>query len=332
MTGLEPATAFRRLRAEQNPQRRIPTVQTIDAARTYVAASVPAWDPSYEHARWRVTISPAGMRLGRYTPPRAVSDSTDDQRLKREYGGRMTFTKPGGGPRSTISAWSQESRRRMSYVLKTLDYSPLFVNDGIPALVTLTMPRNWEQITPTPKDFKRLLNILRMRYAHAWGHASVGVWKLEFQKRGAPHLHILMTPPTHRRPGTGETFSSWLAVNWAQICQLPGIDWEDVEQRRMRMDHELMGTSIDYSKGLQGHSPDMVAAYFSKHGLFGAKDYQNDPPALWLEAAKHAGGVRFWGYWQLEKALGVVELNAVGAGGRSRQDFGFTENRHYVNY
>ena len=315
---IEPAAAFRALRASQLPRPRIATVESIDAARSYVAAAVPRWQGD-EGPRWRVTISPGGMRLGRFSAmgenAKAERDQEDLAGLwnggqPRSYTDPMTMA-PERGKRSVISAWSRESRTRMSYVLKTLDYSPLFDNHGIPALVTLTMPSNWETIAPSPKAFKNLINVFLERYSRAWGSRLVGVWKLEFQRRGAPHVHILMTPPTGRRPGSGETFSSWLAVNWAQVCQAKDLDWDDVEQRRMRMDHELMGTSIDYSKGLQGHSPDLVAAYFSKHGLFSAKDYQNEPPELWREAVKVDGGVRFWGYWQLKKAIGVVDLNPI---------------------
>jgi len=304
---LEPASAFRALRAARLPQPRVITVQDIDIARTYVASTVSRWQGD-EGPRWRLTIAPNVARLGRVNYTRR--EKTEEEARMRAYNGDMTVA-PDRAKRSTISKWSRESRTRMGYVLKTLDCSPLFDNHGIPALVTLTMPRNWEQIAPTPKSFKNLLENLRKRYTYAWGHTMTGVWKLEFQARGAPHLHILMTPPTHRKPGTGESFSSWLAVTWAQICQLPNIDWDDEEQRRMRIDHELMGTHIDYSKGLQGHSPDMVAAYFSKHGLFGAKDYQNDPPQLWRDAVKHSGGVRFWGYWALKKATGIIELNPI---------------------
>jgi hypothetical protein len=311
-------SAFRVLRASRLPSPRIATVESIGVARTYVAAQVERWQGD-EGPRWRVTISPGGMRLGRFSAmgenARAERDQDDLAGLwndgqPRSYTEPMTMA-PERAKRSVISAWSRESRTRMSYVLKTLDYSPLFENYGIPALVTLTMPSNWEQVAPSPKAFKNLVEVFRKRYERAWGHALTGVWKLEFQRRGAPHLHLLMTPPSHRKPGSGETFSNWLAVNWAQVCQLKDLDWNDDEQRRMRTEHELMGTSIDYSKGLQGHSPDLVAAYFSKHGLFSAKDYQNEPPELWREAVKQSGGVRFWGYWVLKKALGTIDLNPI---------------------
>lgn len=327
------AASFRALRSSQLPQRRIATVESIDVARSYVAAEVQRWQGD-EGPRWRLTIAPASMRLSRFS---AMGENAKVEREQediaglwnegraRSYTGGVTMTER--PKRSVISAWSPESRRRMSYVLKTLDYSPLFENHGIPALVTLTMPRNWEQIAPSPKAFKALMNIFLSRYNRAWGHRLVGVWKLEFQRRGAPHVHILMTPPAGRKPGSGETFSSWLAVAWAQVCQLPELDWNDDEQRRMRMDHELMGTSIDYSKGLQGHSPDMVAAYFSKHGLFGAKDYQNDPPELWREAVKDTGGVRFWGYWALKKAVGTIDLNPIVPHYVSRRDGVSSEDR-----
>lgn len=299
--------SFRSLRAASLPAHKISTVESIDVARSYVASSVARWQGD-EGARWRLTIAPSGMRLGRVDVNRL--EKTSEAARERMYNAHMTVT-PARSKRSTINSWSSQSRARMSYTLSTLDMSPLFENHGIPALVTLTMPRNWEQVTPTPKSFKSLVNKLFDRYRYAWGENLAGVWKLEFQKRGAPHVHLLMTPPTHRRPGTGETFSSWLAVNWAQLCQVKNMDWDDAEQLRMRVDHELMGTHIDYSKGLQGADTETVAAYFSKHGLFGAKDYQNEPPPIWREAVKLTGGVRFWGYLVLKKATGVIELNPI---------------------
>lgn len=317
---VERAEAFRRERAKLVPPPRIATVESIAVARSYVASTVARWQGD-EGPRWQVTIGPGVMQLGRKNYSRwntTQERGRDDIETMWNEGkaralsntGVMTLT-PSRPKRSTISSWSPESRTRMSRVLKFLDFSPLFENYGIPALVTLTMPANWEQIAPSPKAFKALIEKLRGRYRKAWGSYITGVWKLEFQRRGAPHVHILMTPPTWRKPGTGETFSAWLAVNWAQICQSATMDWDDPLQRMMREDHELRGTSIDYSKGLQGQSPDMVAAYFSKHGLFGAKDYQNNPPELWREAVKQTGGVRFWGYWALKKAQGVIELNPI---------------------
>ena len=309
MTTIEAVSAFRALRAATTQPPRLPTVASMTAATEAVRAAARA-RPDLNQGRWQLTVSPGAMKLGRYTPPGANAGEFDwyrgtmsDVTLEQQRRDRAK--------RSTIKSLSPESRRRMSYVLKTFDYTPLFENHGIPALVTLTMPKNWEQVAPSPKEFRAIFNNFRKRYEYAWGHPMTGVWKLEFQLRGAPHMHILMTPPSHRRPGTGETFTSWLAVNWAQVCQLPGMDWNDEEQRRMRTDHEMMGTHIDYSRGLQGADIGTVAAYFSKHGLFGAKDYQNEMPELWKEAVKTTGGIRFWGYWVLKKATGVIELNPI---------------------
>jgi hypothetical protein len=327
---VDPAYAFRAARAgsvaarraeDGLPARVIGTVESIGAARKGLlqAGSVARWQGD-EGPRWRVRISPGAVKLERknyagWNRSQEAGRATlwdmldDDPRVNR-HNERVTLA-PERAKRSTIDVWSDESRRRMSYVLKTLDYSPLFADHDVPALVTLTMPRNWEQIAPTPKTFKRLVELLRKRYEKAWGSPMQGVWKIEFQRRGAPHVHLLMTPPRGRRPGLGETFSAWLALAWAQVCTAPGLDWDDVEQRRARVDHEFFGTSIDYSKGLQDGGVDTVAAYFSKHGLFGAKDYQNDPPPLWREAVKQSGGIRFWGYWALKKAEGVVDLNPI---------------------
>lgn len=314
MTILEPVTPFRQLRAARIAPPKIASVESIATAASYIQSSLPKWQGE-EGPRWQLTIAGGSMKLGRVDLNRrekSAEAAREREMRDRAYNVGMTVAPPRGAKRSTIAGWSQQSKARMSYTLGCLDFSPLFENGGIPALVTLTMPgKGWEKITPTPKSFKVLLNRLRDRYEYAWGHTMTGVWKLEFQRRGAPHLHILMTPPHNRRAGTGETFSSWLAVNWAQLCQDPDIDWDDPEQRRVRTEHELMGTHIDYTKGLQSADTETVAAYFSKHGLFGAKDYQNEQPAIWREAAEKDGGVRFWGYWALKKAVGVIGLNPI---------------------
>ena len=318
MSGL---SAFRQERELLVGKPRIRTVAQIEVARAFVAArSTVQRYQGEEGGRWRVELVPGGMRLGRKNYGQENRSAERGQLSFEELSGAverrsryaldMTIA-PSRPKRSTISSWSTESRRRMSYVLKSIDYTPLFDNGGIPALVTLTMPANWEQIAPSPKAFKELIEKLRGRYRKSWPGYMTGVWKLEFQRRGAPHVHILMTPPMGRLPGRGLTFDLWLAEAWADICKPLEFDANDVEQLRRYQDHVWHGTSIDYSKGLQDGGIDTVAAYFSKHGLFGAKDYQNEPPEIWREAVKLSGGVRFWGYWALKKARGVIELNPI---------------------
>ena len=183
-----------------------------------------------------------------------------------------------------------------------LDYTPLYASGRLPAMVTLTYPGDWLTVVPTGQVLKRHMKALRKRYARAWGEEWACVWKLEFQRRGAPHVHMLCTPPHGRARTTGETFAVWLSAAWADV-----VDHPDPEQRRR---HERAGTALDYAEGLRATDPRRVAAYFTKHGLMASKEYQHHVPPEWSEPGTGPG--RFWGVWTLQRAVRTVARHPRG--------------------
>ncbi|MDU7360486.1 MAG: hypothetical protein E7L00_04680 [Propionibacteriaceae bacterium] len=197
-------------------------------------------------------------------------------------------TPSGGGVRGTMSGWSAQSRARMVRTLAELDYTPLLAR-GIPAMVTLTLPGDWRTVCPDGARFKALVAALRKRWARRWGDL-VGVWKLEYQRRGAPHLHIYTVPPFDA------AFPGWLSEAWADVVAHPN----PAERER----HRLAGTGIDYADGIRSRDPRRLAVYFSKHGQYKAKGYQDQPPEGWGNSG------RVWGYWGLRKAVVEVELRS----------------------
>ncbi|MFJ9448653.1 hypothetical protein ACIRRH_43740 [Kitasatospora sp. NPDC101235] len=233
-----------------------------------------------------------------------------------------------------VFEWSRKSRARMILRMAELDWAPLFEIPGrIPAMVTLTYPGEWESVAGDGKEVKRHLVTFLKRYERAWGGRIVGVWKLEFQRRGAPHFHILMVPPhgsagalerelhairtaewksakqagldAGRRPyrraplGDALSFPTWLSLVWADV-----VDHQDPEERRK---HEAAGTGIDYAEGMKASDPKRLAMYFAKHGSYAAKEYQHEVPDLWKRPGKGPG--RFWGYWGIEVATVAVEVD-----------------------
>lgn len=205
----------------------------------------------------------------------------------------------------------------MKYRLATLDYAPLFVNglgqETMPAMITLTYPGDWEKVAPSNRVVVRHVEALRKRWDREYselGFPLVGVWKREFQRRGAPHYHVLCVPPAV--PG----FREWLSVTWAEIV---GAAWCGRECWRARDGrpsvglaccergrHVAAGTGIDYREGARATDPARLSTYFAKHGGYSAKEYQNSGPALWVGR----GGVgRFWGVWGLDVATEVVALD-----------------------
>jgi hypothetical protein len=198
-----------------------------------------------------------------------------------------------------ITAWSRKSRANMIKALASLDYTPMLTG-ARSAMVTLTYPGEWESVAPDGPTCYEQLKTLRRRFERHYKVKMLATWKREFQRRGAPHFHLFMVPP---EPVNGESFRDWLARSWADV-----VGHADPVQRER---HRMVGTAVDYSEGARATDPVRLAVYFSKHGSYSAKDYQNDAPAPWLAAGVSVG--RFWGVWGLPKATATVEVTPTEA-------------------
>jgi hypothetical protein len=227
-------------------------------------------------------------------------------RVSRETG--EIFDDADGPSRAEITEWSAKSRVNMSRTLASLDYSDWTREDGALAMVTLTLPGKWELLAPDGKTFKKLIR----KFEHRW-RRSVGpwrlLWKLEFQRRGAPHWHALMRVPALV---DGETFEWWLAKTWADVVDASKeIDFleEDgtchSEYSRHLSAH--YGFAVDFS-GQDFSDPRRIAMYFLGHSVKtqDGKEYQHLVPELWQEPGKGPG--RFWGFCGLVKAHVEIEL------------------------
>lgn len=201
--------------------------------------------------------------------------------------GEGSGTPTGGATRGSISGWSRQSRARMVRTLAELDYGPM-MGAGLPCMVTLTLPGDWRTVCADGSAFKSMVKAFRMRWRRRWGSDLVGVWKVEYQMRGAPHLHVYTTPPLDAG------FPAWLSRAWAEVVAHP----DAAEFAK----HLAAGTGIDYAEGIRSRDPRRLAVYFSKHGTFSAKDYQNQPPEGWGSPG------RVWGVWGLKKAVTTVTL------------------------
>ena len=209
---------------------------------------------------------------------------------------KTTSTVTGG----VITEWSRKSRSAMCRTFAELDYNPLVESGRVPAMVTLTYPRDWEIVAPDGVSVKRHMVLWRKRFQREYGEPARYIWKLEFQRRGAPHIHLWMAPPIS--PGrSGWGFAQWLSNAWAQI-----VDHPDVEQKSR---HLLAGTAVDVRNGLKACDPKRLAIYFTKHSspnLHGDKEYQHIVPELWRQPGRGPG--RFWGVYGLKKAIAIVEV------------------------
>lgn len=239
------------------------------------------------------------------------------------------------GTRREITEWSRDSRARMVRSIAELDYSRWGDDGGVLALVTLTLPGDWERVAPTGRDFKRFIEVLRRRWARRIGPWR-GLWKLEFQRRGAPHLHALMRVPAFVGVGPQrETFERWLSRTWAEIvaaddrdcygcfgvvggsCSITCDDSThdgpcsgcvcvapDTERAR----HLRAGTGLDFS-GVRFSDPRRTAIYFLKHSAKTTddKEYQHIVPEAWRGSGRGPG--RFWGVWGLDRAVSELWIS-----------------------
>jgi hypothetical protein len=227
-----------------------------------------------ESGRFRITIGPGVVRLGWTSPVRAGKASeraVNHHRLDvaAEEDRIRTGRDMSNAPGRAISEWSRKSRAAMCRTFAELDYTPLVECGRVPAMVTLTYPGDWESVAPDGARVKRHMVLWRKRFQREWGEPARYIWKLEFQRRGAPHIHLWMAPP-HGRGRSGRKFRDWLSAEWADIVAHP-----DPEQRAR---HVLAGTAVDILNGLRAYDPKRLAIYFTKHSSpnkLGGKEYQH---------------------------------------------------------
>lgn len=262
------------------------------------------------------------------------------------------------GRRGAVRGWSAASRKRMHRTLGELDYSTWITGPGVQALVTLTLPGLWEPLCRDGREWKWLVHRLRMRWLKELDVPWAGLWKLETQRRGAPHEHMLMRVPAMSADGE-RTFEDWFADTWSELvgaseivchrCHVDHLGYDaalgygvdplgypawlgygleaivvegadfgmyevwcscarpDTERARHWARHGHGTKAVDFSGMAACTDPRRLSVYFGKHGAkTGAKAYQNEPPAAWVNAGVPIG--RFWGVWGLRKAVESVEV------------------------
>lgn len=175
----------------------------------------------------------------------------------------------GGGVRGQIVGWSDASRARFTRTVLAVDWSSY---DGRLAFLTLTYPgRSGEAFQcHDGRELKRHLKMWSERWKRRYGNL-LGAWKVEFQKRGQPHLHLAMVVPAGEAI---EDVRDWVRLNWWQV-----VGSSDAQ-------HFAAGTETDWCR----KSP---VAYWLKNGVVD-KVHQNLVPDAFHDVG------RIWGLWGVE--------------------------------
>lgn len=183
----------------------------------------------------------------------------------------------GGGKKSQIRGYSPNSRRGLMYTIAGVSRTA-----ALPCFVTLTY-HNIDGNFPSPKQSKRDLKIFLQRLVYAFPDVS-GIWKLEPQKSGSPHYHLLV----------------W-GVDVEELKKFVPYAWQDIAGK----DDQL---HLLFHLGVLHDSRHCVSLVHSFRGVWSyASKYlgKTFEVAGWDE--KWTG--RFWGFVQKDKIPFGVECN-----------------------
>ena len=189
-----------------------------------------------------------------------------------------------------------------------------------PVQITLTYPSDWRRYCPDIGSLREHRKLFGERWFNRWRERLQGMWKIEFQQRGAPHVHMYVKLPDRvaeedyelmrRRTveserlaelygdrGGGEReravegeFGLWGRTAWAEVVgtQVKGR-WNSVEGRR----HHAKGfdvrtrwwfdrdpTDLDRLRALRYLAPEV------------GKRYQEEAPEGFGRVAQQSGWFR----------------------------------------
>jgi hypothetical protein len=185
-----------------------------------------------------------------------------------------------GGPRGQIKRLTARARSHLAFVVAATSVE-------FRSILTLTYGNFWTSDMAVSKSH---LNAILTYLRYTQGAALSYVWVMEFQQRGAPHYHLLLSierPPEHE--------CKELAYRWSNTIS-PKLDW--------RMSAEaLHDVADDRNKVYRVHrhpsawenikSPDGAVRYMTKYCL--KANQKNVPPEF-----TNVG--RFYGYSRDVKA------------------------------
>lgn len=189
-----------------------------------------------------------------------------------------------GGLRGVVVGMSRDSRRRLLDKLMAVDWDLFSGAKGRSSsrafFVTVTYPGDWHSAASVDwRQWKAHLKALRKRlerWLASRGRALVGaVWKLEFQKRGAPHFHfvMLLDASISRRH-----FLAWLLEAWAGVVNAGGADFDK---------HKRYGADVVPVYGGGGGLMGYVSKYLAKE-----TEGESVPADI-----REEGTGRVWGIW-----------------------------------
>ncbi len=177
--------------------------------------------------------------------------------------------KPPERKHGDIKTFSPKARLRMLKKLNMVDF-----NSGRkPFFITLTYPGRY----PTKRErYKRDIDVFLKRMKREFGEISY-MWRLEAQKRGAPHYHLIVYTSKDKMV---EYTRKWISFAWYEIVQ---TGWEVKMEEHLRV-----GTNVQVLNSIK-----MATIYVSKYMSKEQEDKLIDQGRYWATS-------RNWGDLILE--------------------------------
>jgi hypothetical protein len=130
---------------------------------------------------------------------------------------RSQLPLPVGGPRGMVTGVSRASLARMMRTIATLDFEPweaAVVRGWTVPMVTLTYPGDWLRWAPSAQVCAGHLAAWWRRVRRATGYPVSAIWVREWQRRGAPHYHVLVPLPAR----VGDIWiADWVSRSWFEV-------------------------------------------------------------------------------------------------------------------
>ena len=226
-----------------------------------------------EHNEFGMEVSWGGIRLFRRNKP-----GSPGVFVERGNGGGTNVGRPGLSTAGrVIKEFSASSRLHMRERFAALPWERC--GDRL-AMVTYTYPKEFPHSGRVVKGHREAM---KLRWSRKWG-APTGAWALEFQDRGAPHIHTYVGLP----PLPLQEFEDWIRNAWYEVVG-SGVQ---VHRRR----------GVDVRPCFYGPAREnarRVADYFWRES---GKRQQKKVPDDYVAVG------RFWGYWGLKPELERLAL------------------------
>lgn len=319
---------------------RLPTRAVLDSVVALVESPARSVTVGAVPRRWGVTLTPGTVRIGSShggCDESAWWDGDESDQLAlvaSEPDTGEVEGEQGRSVRGRIFVWSPKSRVNMIRTVASLDWAEHLERAPAgwrPAMVTLTCPRDWTGVAPSGEAFKAAARRFYAKWAYRYDRPFAGVWKLEFQGRGAPHLHLYGVVPTDREA------REWLSIAWTgalyRLGRLPSGSREELADTIAckaakrghdgggAVDHLRAGTGLDWGEGIRALDPGSIAHYFAKrtslHNVAIRKEYQHVVPVEWGGIDRETGEIgeggpgRWWGYRGIKVARATAMLDDV---------------------